>query len=163
MHRLPTWPTGLCWLKWPKMAILSPKWVKIALNSAKNGPKHVFMTVYDFWDFLILDPKKSKKKTTKLGPRMAIFGPEMAILGQNGSKWPKIGPKIVQNMFLWRFMIFWDFWIFLIFDPKMTPNGRPTGLFGPQRPKMALLTQNGHFGPKWSFWVKMGQNGPKMG
>jgi hypothetical protein len=28
---------------------------------------------------------------------------------------------------------------------------------------MALLTQNGYFGPKWSFWVKMAPKWAKNG
>ena len=89
-------------------------------------------------------------KMTPNGRPTGLFGPlrpKMAILTQNGqfgqngqigSKWAieaQMRPKMVKNMFLWLFMIFWDFWIFLIFDPKMTPNDHPTGLFGPLRPK----------------------------
>ena len=42
----------------PRMAILAkngrfgPKWVEMAQNRAKNGPKHVFMTFYDILRYL---------------------------------------------------------------------------------------------------------------
>ena len=154
--------------KWPKMALFGPFGPSgpVSQTTAVSfGPKMSQNGL--FWPILAYFGPKYGPKPPILTCIWTYIGPIPANMAQNGPKWP----KMAQNG---------PFWpsgpvsqtTAVSFGPKMSQNRPFLAIFGHFWPFWAIWAPGAHIyvqievkigqnGPKWPFWPKMAQNGPK--